>query len=230
MSTEIVQVEKDRVVAALGHLSLNLRENEELMRILGASQLVSVRRTFRDQGSPANSWAPLSPNTIKRDPKKYGSGHKLLIDKGDLINSITYAPFTGGVVIGTNLVYARVQQEGSADRRGAAIGPQAKVDGRSVKVGRYSYMSVRRRRQGDKFGRIDRYTSEGFKIKGKRRKLVSGISIGTTNVKAHDRYQNIPPRPYLVFRPEDPQRLRGLVVVYVNKSKREAGLAGPGGV
>lgn len=230
MSTELVQVEKDRVVVALGRLRLSIRDNEELMRQIGASQLVSVRRTFRDQGSPANSWAPLSPNTIKRNPKKYGSGHKLLIDKGILLNSITYAPFTGGVVIGTNLAYARVHQEGSADRRGAAIGPQAKIDGRSVRVGRHSYMRTRRNRQGDKFGKIDRYTSEGFKIVGKRRKLVSGISINQTDVKEHTRYQNIPPRPYLVFRPEDPARIRALVVAYVNKAKRDAGLAGPGGV
>lgn len=230
MSTELVQVEKDRVVVALGRLRLGIRENEELMRQIGASQLVSVRRTFRDQGVPADSWAPLSPNTIRRNPKKYGSGHKLLIDKGTLLNSITYAPFTGGVVVGTNLSYAAVHQYGSADRRGAAIGPQAKIDGRSVKVGRHSYMRVRHSKQGDKFGRIDHYTSEGFKIKGKRRKLVSGLSIKKIEVKEHTRHQNIPPRPYLVFRREDPARIRGLVVAYVNKSKRDAGLAGPGGV
>jgi phage gpG-like protein len=230
MSTELVQVDKERVVVALGRLRLSIRENEELMRQIGASQLVSVRRTFREQGVPADSWAPLSPNTVRRNPKKYGSGHKLLIDKGTLLNSITFAPFTGGVVVGTNLAYARVQQEGSADRRGAAIGPQAKIDGRSVTVGRHSYMRVRHSKQGDKFGTIDRYTSEGFKIKGKRRKLVSGIKVTKTNVKEHERFQNIPPRPYLVFRPEDPARIRGLVVVYVNKAKRDAGLAGPGGV
>ena len=225
MSTEIVQVDDKRVVLGLGRLRLGIQHNEELMRILGASQLVSVRRTFREQGSPSGSWVPLSPNTIARNPKKYGAGHKLLVDRGILLNSITFAVHTGGVSIGTNLVYARVQQEGSADRRGAAIGPQARIAGREVTVGRHSNTRTRRRAAGDKFGTVDRHTSEGFKIKGRRRKLVSGIDVQTTNVKEHTRFQNIPPRPYLVFRPEDPARIRALTVAYVNRTGRSAGLA-----
>ncbi len=199
MSTAIVQVDSGRVVLALGRFQLGIRQNEELMRTIGASMLVSVRRTFREQGSPAGSWAPLAASTIRSNPKKYGPGHKLLIDKGTLLNSITFAPFSGGVTIGTNLVYARVQQEGSADRRGAAIGPQAKIAGRSVTVGAHT-------RGSDFKTRIGR-------IRGGR-------------VKEHQRHQNIPPRPYLVFRPEDPARIRGLVVAYVNRERKAAGLGG----
>ena len=84
MSTEVIQVDESRVVLALTKFSLSLQQHDELMREIGASQLLSVRRTFREQGSPANSWVPLSPNTIKRDPKRYGAGHKMLINKGTL--------------------------------------------------------------------------------------------------------------------------------------------------
>jgi phage virion morphogenesis protein len=224
MSTEIVQVAKERVVIALGRLRLGIRDNEELMRQIGASMLVSVRRTFREQGSPDGSWAPLSPNTIKRDPKRYGAGHKLLIGSGRLLNSITFAAFTGGVTIGTNVIYARVHQYGSADRSGAAIGPQARIEGRSVSV--EAHTRGRRNKAGDKFGVVDRHTYDGFKIVGRRRKLVSGVSF--EGVRSHQRFQNIPARPYMVFRPEDPARIRKLVVQYVNKVRDNAGLR-PGG-
>ena len=228
MSTEIVQVENGRVILALGRFQLGIRQNEELMRTIGAGQLVSVRRTFRESGSPAGSWAPLSPATVRRDPRKYGAGHKLLIDSGRLLNSISFAVFSGGVTIGTNLVYARVQQEGSADRAGAGVGPQARISGRSVRVGRSSYTFARHDEANDKFGTVDRKTSEGFKIKGRRRKLSSGLKIESRDVKAHQRFQNIPARPYLVIRPEDPARIRSTVVAYVNREARNAGLQAGG--
>ena len=174
MSTEI-QVDKDRVVIGLGRLGLGLRETDQLMRTIGASQLASIRRTFREQGSPAGSWTPLSPNTIRRNPRRYGPGHKLLIGSSRLLNSIGWETFPGGVRIGTNLVYARVHQRGSADRKGAAIGPQARIAGRSTRRGRF---------------------------------------------------QNIPPRPYVVFRPEDPARINDLAAAFVNRRISEAGLQG----
>ncbi|MGH2344654.1 MAG: hypothetical protein ACRDG4_05475, partial [Chloroflexota bacterium] len=70
----VVNVDESKAMVALGRFRLSLQENEELMSEIGASQLVSVRRTFREQGVPAHSWAPLAPSTIKGDPKKYGSG------------------------------------------------------------------------------------------------------------------------------------------------------------
>jgi phage gpG-like protein len=241
MSTEIVQVEQQRVVVALGRFRLGIQHNDELMRLIGAAQLVSVRRTFREQGSPAGSWAPLSPNTIRSNPKLYGAGHKLLIQKGTLLNSITFATFTGGVRIGTNLVYARVQQEGSADRRGAAIGPQAKIEGRSVKVGRYKRLRAihygTRELEG-KDGTTYRVPvaakSGKHKIidKSGRETTVSAKYQGPLNkdvqVGEHERHQNIPPRPYLIIRPEDPKRIRGIVVGYVNRQRAAAGLKAGG--
>lgn len=247
MSTEIVQVAQDRVVLALGRFRLGIQQNEELMNIIGASQLVSVRRTFREQGSPSGSWAPLSPNTIARNPKKYGSGHKLLIDKGTLLNSITFAAFTGGVTVGTNLIYARVQQEGSLDRQGAAIGPQARIAGRSVSVGRHSYKRTREihyrmreleAKNGETARRVPapmRTGRHGIIDKNGRKTTVEAAYQGPHNqtdvkVGAHERFQNIPPRPYLIIRPEDPARIRGLVIAYVGRQRQQAGLsAGQGG-
>jgi phage gpG-like protein len=244
MATEVIQVDDSSVVVALGKFRLSLQQHYELMREIGASQLVSVRRTFREQGSPANSWVPLSPNTIKRDPKRYGPGHKLLIGKGTLLNSITYAVQGNGVVIGTVLKYAPVHQFGSRDR-GVAIGPQTKEQiEATIKVGEHGRLETqfsgsRTRLAGPGYAAT---RLEGPALEGKRRptlrtRLTGPRNLVTerirrigprnmTSVSAHERHQNIPPRPYLVFRPEDPQRIRGIVVQYVNKAKHDAGLGG----
>ena len=47
-----------------------------------------------------------------------------------------------------------------------------------------------------------------------------------TNVSKHTRHQNIPARPYLVFRPEDPRRIQSLVNAYVQRARAAAGLEG----
>jgi len=146
-----VLVGLDETKVALGDVPLMLRVAGELMR-------ASIARTFRDEGSPAGSWPRLAASTMKK--KGYTTGHKLLILSGRLFGSISYQVNGNTLTIGTNLVYAAVQQFGSADRRGGSIGPQAKIAGRAAKT---------------KSGR--------------------------------GRFQNIPARPYLVFRPEDPQNI-----------------------
>ena len=239
---EIITVEKDRVVLALRKLGLSLQRREELYRAMGASMLVSIRRTFREQGSPANSWVPLSPNTVKRDPKKYGSGHKLLIDKAILLNSITFAVFSLGVTIGTNVVYAGVQNFGSKDRTGGPYSPQARLAGREAAVPSFRYKREREihysmqeitRADGVKvhvprsmrMGRHEIVNSAGKKqivlrlFEGPKQQI--DVKVG-----AHTRFQNIPARPFMIFRPEDPARLRSLAVQFANKSKADAGLAG----
>lgn len=189
----------------LGDLRTGVADLQNMLNIAGVLMRASVARTFREEGSPAGSWPRLALSTLKN--KKYKAGHKLLIMSGRLFNSITYTVEGDTLIIGTNVVYAAVHQFGSADRRGGSIGPQARIGDRAVEIREHSYTATRRNRSGDKFGTVDRYTPDGFKIKGRRRKLVSGINVRQTNVRAHHRFQNIPARPYLVIRPEDPQRI-----------------------
>ena len=218
-----VQVDDSKALVALGRFRLSLQQNDELLNQIGASQLLSVRKTFREQGVPAHSWVPLSASTIKRDPKKYGPGHKLLIDSGRLLNSITYrVASSGSVTIGTALNYAAVHQFGSRDR-GAAIGPKTKKESETtVSVRPTSYyrrsaeLGTGSMRKADKNGRM---RSTRMKLQGPR-------NAHLVHVRAHTRHQNIPARPYLVFRPEDPARIRGIVVRYVNQQAAQAGLGG----
>ena len=172
------------------------------MRIIGLGQLKSVRQTFRDGGSPSGSWAPLSD--VSRRWRKYSSGHKLLIDSGLLLNSITFAAQGNSVVIGTGLSYASVHQYG--------------FDG-TQSVRPYSY--VRRVRSRDSFMR-DQITNRRGHKQTVRRKTSSGI--GTVSVRAFSRHIHIPARPFLVFRPEDPARIQQGVQLYVQAQAKTSGL------
>lgn len=209
-----VKVDDSRAQVGLASFRLSLHQNQELMQEIGNSMLASIRRTFRGQGSPDGSWAPLAPSTIKRDPKRYGAGHKLLVDSGRLLNSIQASAEPGRVTIGTNLVYAAVHQYGSRDRGGVAIGPVTEeASKQTVKVAAGSY----RRRQAEL----------GVGYIGKQRRPIQGPrNAKLVNRRAHDRRQNIPPRPYLVFRPEDPERIRRLVAGYCTRAASAAGLGG----
>jgi phage gpG-like protein len=213
MANVTVTVDEGKALIALGRFRLSLQQNEELMREIGNAQLVSVRRTFREEGSPSGSWVPLAASTIKSDPRIYGAGHKLLVRSGRLLNSIGVDARPGSVTIGTSVAYAGVHQYGSRDR-GTAIGPQTKAEsGSTVKVAAGSYQ------------RLSAELGTGYIGKQKRR-IQGPRNAKTVNRRAFDRHQNIPPRPYLVFRPEDPQRIRAIVVGYVNRAASAAGLGG----
>ena len=215
MAQEFVEIETGRVTVALGKFLLSLEQKSELMTQIGISQLASVRRTFREQGSPANSWMPLAPSTIRRNPKVYGAGHKLLVLSGRLLNSIgVYQNAPGQVLIGTNLVYAAVQQFGSRDRS-FGIGPRtAEQEAATVGVKGHSYM------------RLSGELGTGHLAHRGIRKIQGPLNRRSIGVREHTRHQNIPPRPYLVFRPEDPQRIKGIVQRYVAEARKSAGLGG----
>jgi len=154
MAGVVIKTDNRTVLAGLDEARIAVADVPLMLRVAGELMRASIARTFRDQGSPAGSWPKLAASTLKK--KAYTSGHKLLILSGRLFGSISYQVSGNALNIGTNLVYAAVQQFGSADRVGGSIGAQARIAGRAAKNGRH---------------------------------------------------QNIPARPYLVFRPEDPARI-----------------------
>ena len=223
MNAEVVQIDDAIVKIALGKFRLSLAQNGELMKDIGASMLLSVRRTFREQGSPAGSWMPLAPSTIKSNPKIYGAGHKLLIKSHDLVNSIGFDAEPGRVVIGTSLKYGPVHQFGSRDRGAVGVGPRTKaMQDATVTVKEHSY------------GRLSASLGIGRQAivnQAQRRQIVNRAIAGPRNqmrvhVAGHTRHQNIPARPYLVFRPEDPGRIQRLVNRFIRWVQAAAGLGG----
>jgi phage virion morphogenesis protein len=109
-----ITVNSQKLEVALHNFTSALRP-EPLLKIAGGVMRGSIEQTFRDQGSPAGSWAPLAASTIRRD-RTAGVGRKILIRSSRLKNSVTSAQaqtINGNtLVIGSNLIYAATHQFG----------------------------------------------------------------------------------------------------------------------
>jgi phage gpG-like protein len=188
----------------LGDLRGKVTDVRPLLAIAGNLMLASIHRTFLDEGSPAGSWPRLALSTLKK--KGYTAGHKLLIMSGRLWKSMTLWIEGNTMIIGTNVVYAGAQNFGSADRSGGSVGAQARIKGRGVSVSAYDAARV------VPFKRYGITSRNGKNV----RVRAQGMSSRTKyDVKAHKRFQNIPARPFLVFRPEDPGRLASGIEAYL---------------
>jgi phage gpG-like protein len=219
MAAVRIKVNSDGAARALGQFAQSTSDGQrlQLLTTIGQGQLVSIYRTFDEGGSPAGSWPALAASTVKR-MKGGASGHKLLIRSGRLRNSIRVQAAGNTVTIGTNLKYAPVQQLGSRDR-GTGAGPQARIAGRDVKVGAHeSHWMQRRGLRGVQI--VDKNGVRRTVVK----KEIGPLHRKKTSVRAHGRFQNIPGRPYLVFRPEDPARINEQVALFYVTQAKNAGL------
>jgi hypothetical protein len=107
-----------------------------------------------------------------------------------------------------------VHQFGSKDR-GSVFGPRtAAMEASTVKVKQHTLMRLSAALGKGRLG------NRTLNIKGPRNQ----IRVGT--VGAHTRHQNIPARPYCVFRPEDPQRIQSMVNGFIRRARAQAGLEG----
>lgn len=204
-----VKVDDKAVQVQLGDLRSKVVNLRPLLAIAGNLMLGSIARTFRDEGSPAGSWLRLALSTLKK--KGYTAGHKLLIMSGRLFGSMTLWIQGNTMTIGTNVPYAAVQNFGSADRSGGSIGAQAKIAGRGVKVSAYDSLRVRPFKQ---YGTDRRMGSDG-KLHTVHVRAQGPSQATRFGVRAHTRHQNIPARPFMVFRPEDPGRIAKGIEAYL---------------
>lgn len=211
MSGANVTVTANALLLNLGTAEDALVNKAPMMNIVGKTMRTSIARTFREEGSPSGAWPRLAASTLKK--KIYTAGHKLLVLRGRLFGSITYRVLDDTLYIGSSLKYARVHQFGSADRAGGSIGAQAKIDGRGIRISVFDYM-----RLGSSLGKgqIKMHDKNGA-LRNRTRKIEGPRNAQSVHVGEHVRHQNIPARPYLVFRPEDPTRLNEAVSWYLLK-------------
>jgi phage gpG-like protein len=219
MGSIVIESDASKVTVSLQRFALSLQAKAELLNIIGIGMLKSIYLTFREQGVPAGSWAPLAESTKKRYKR---AGHKLLILSGNLRNSIRPQVDGNVLTIGTGLAYAAVQQYGSRDR-GGTFGPRTReMDEARVKVGEHERIVF----TGPRGGRYvtARIRNKNGKMQTVRMRRVGPSERGVAKIGAHDRHQNIPARPYLVFRPEDPARIQEMTDAWIRKSARASGL------
>lgn len=207
-----ITVDKSLAEAALVQLREAAGDRAAMLAICGELMRTSVARTFREEGSPAGSWPQLAPST-RRD-KRYTAGHKLLILSGRLFASISYLVSGDTLTIGTDVVHAAVHQFGSRDWMGGAAGPRTREQ--VMNIGPYA--GLRRVRLGTGKHQVE---DRNGRVMLRRARLQGPEAAKPFNVSAHTRRQNIPARPFLVFRPEDPGRLtRGIESYLRGKSVR----------
>jgi len=196
----IAQVDNREVVTELGNFQASIRDKRALLNKFGVAMVDSIHHTILDEGSPSGSWPGLALSTLKK--KGYSSGHKLLIMRGRLFGSIAFTTSGNTVTIGSlGIPYAAVQNYGSADRSGGSIGAQARIAERGVSV------KGHRSSHDPKFlyDLRESVSDKGKAFKVPVRKLNDKRKM--FDVAAHERFQNIPARPFMVFRPEDLDRL-----------------------
>lgn len=82
-----------------------------LMKAIGGILENSTRERFSSKIAPdGTSWQQLKPSTVKQ---KKGRGGSILVERGDLMKSITHHATSHSVTVGTNRHYGKYHQVGT---------------------------------------------------------------------------------------------------------------------
>ena len=103
----------NRVVLSrtIGAMLKKIKDRRPLMREISQIMLKAVQQNFETEGKRVGGWPQLKASTLK-DRKRKGYTSGMLIRRGNLFRSISARDTNDEAVVGTNKVYARIQQEG----------------------------------------------------------------------------------------------------------------------
>jgi len=114
-----IQVDDKEVVSLLKNLSKKVEDMTPVMRIIAGIMHDAVEENFEKEGQP--KWTPLAPATIKQREKKGHWPGKILQQSGQLASSISKKATSKSAIVGTNKVYAAIQQFGGKAGRGHKV-------------------------------------------------------------------------------------------------------------
>jgi phage virion morphogenesis protein len=92
---------------------------EAIARFAGAELSDISAKAFKTESDPlsGSKWAAIKPRG--KSAKHTGATSPILQDRGRLFDSVTYEAFgDGSVIFGSNMVYARIHQQGGSAGRG----------------------------------------------------------------------------------------------------------------
>ena len=134
-----IKINTDGFEAALDKLVRGLENREPLMRSLAGMMADAVEENFAQEGRP--KWMGWSPSTARRR-----RGGRILQLSGRLAGSIGSYSDNDSAVVGTNVKYARIHQEGGeidiparSQRAYYRMGKDGTVGNRFVRKSRSNY-------------------------------------------------------------------------------------------
>lgn len=120
-----ITVSDDQLQRAIDALVTKMGDLREPMADIGEYLLLSTRDRFDGQKDPqGRSWTPLSPKYAKRKAASPRALKGILTYSGILRDTIAYQADAASVTIGSNRIYAPIQQLGGTAGRGAKIPPR----------------------------------------------------------------------------------------------------------
>lgn len=111
-----IEITGDTVTPALDRLSAAMSDLTPVMQDIGELLIRSTRERFVEGKSPEGAaWAPKSPTTLAAYARRGVNAPRPLIgETGRLGREISYQAGPQSVEVGSNLIYAAVQQFGAA--------------------------------------------------------------------------------------------------------------------
>lgn len=112
-----IEIDDESIHRRLRHLLKATNDLTPLMREIGPLLEGAAQRAFAEERAPdGGGWARLSEVTIALREKAGRWPGKKLQASGELAQSISWLATTDSVTVGTNVIYAAVQQFGAKKR------------------------------------------------------------------------------------------------------------------
>jgi phage virion morphogenesis protein len=109
-----IHVDERRFKSKIKKLQGKATKSAPLMRAIVGDMLDAVEENFEQQGRPR--WRPLKPQTITQRIKANKWPGRILQRSGKLAASISGRHLARVAIVGTNVKYAKTQQEGNKKR------------------------------------------------------------------------------------------------------------------
>jgi len=95
-------------------LPLKLNFNSQVYNLIGMAIYSHIKENFvNEKDVKGKRFAPLKQSTIKQKQRQGKIPYKILRDTGQMLNSLNYKTFPGGVVIGYDVPYAIYHEYGT---------------------------------------------------------------------------------------------------------------------
>jgi len=120
-----IRITHDSISPGLARIIRQAKNPHPVLEAMGLQLASITQRAFDNPSLRASPWAALKPKTIA-EKRKHGKSDVILKRSTELVKSFRVVVSGRSVTVGTNKIYAAIQQMGSAKKsgRGSGIPPR----------------------------------------------------------------------------------------------------------